>query len=296
MQLTDPDFQVSARVRQATGQRRDQERHRQHQLRDRPAARPITVHDLLRHTAGLAYGEITNNPAVKEAYAKASLFKAGVMEYEARDMTPPEQVERLAAIPLCISPAPRGNTAWRPTCSGASWKRRRASASAEFLQERLFGPLQMADSGVPCSRRQAVAPGAAVGRRCRHRQTESIDRCLAAAAERFGRRRRRSNRDGLSALRRDDARKAACSTASACLSRTTVELMASDHLGTRITTAATPGELVLGTPGYTFGLGFMVRQGARRRRRPGLAGRIHVGRICRHILLDRSARRSSSPC
>ena len=36
--------------------------------------------------------------------------------------------------------------------------------------------------------------------------------------------------------------------------------MTSDHLGTRIQTPLTPGELLLGTPGYTFGLGFAVRQ------------------------------------
>lgn len=37
--------------------------------------------------------------------------------------------------------------------------------------------------------------------------------------------------------------------------------MTSDHLGTRISAPTTPGELLLGTPGYTFGLGFVVRQG-----------------------------------
>ena len=44
------------------------------------------------------------------------------------------------------------------------------------------------------------------------------------------------------------------------LSPTTVRLMASDHLGTRIQAPVTPGELLLGTPGYTFGLGFAVRE------------------------------------
>jgi CubicO group peptidase (beta-lactamase class C family) len=33
-------------------------------------------------------------------------------------------------------------------------------------------------------------------------------------------------------------------------------------LGTRIAAPTTPGELLLGTPGYTFGLSFAVRQGA----------------------------------
>ena len=50
------------------------------------------------------------------------------------------------------------------------------------------------------------------------------------------------------------------------LSPTTVNLMTSDHLGSKIIASAGPGELLMGVPGYTFGLGFMVRQG------PGIAG------------------------
>lgn len=41
--------------------------------------------------------------------------------------------------------------------------------------------------------------------------------------------------------------------------------MASDHLGNRTTLPLSPGELLMGVQGYTFGLGFMVRQG------PGIA-------------------------
>jgi CubicO group peptidase (beta-lactamase class C family) len=52
------------------------------------------------------------------------------------------------------------------------------------------------------------------------------------------------------------------------LSRKTVELMTSDHLGTRVQAVSpmTPGEVLLSTAGYTFGLGFAVRQ------QPGIAG------------------------
>jgi CubicO group peptidase (beta-lactamase class C family) len=50
------------------------------------------------------------------------------------------------------------------------------------------------------------------------------------------------------------------------LSRTTVELMTADQLGERIRPVATPGDLLMGVPGYTFGLGFMVRK------EPGIAG------------------------
>jgi CubicO group peptidase (beta-lactamase class C family) len=55
------------------------------------------------------------------------------------------------------------------------------------------------------------------------------------------------------------------------LSRSTVALMASDHLG-RISAPVTPGDLLLGTPGYTFGLGFAVRQGPGVAAVPGSAG------------------------
>ncbi len=74
------------------------------------------------------------------------------------------------------------------------------------------------------------------------------------------------------------------------LSRSYVALMTSDHLGTRIQAQSpvTPGEILLGTPGYTFGLGFAVRQGRGRGRCTRLRGRVHVGRLRRHLLLDRS--------
>ena len=42
------------------------------------AEREMTVQDLLRRTAGLAYGEITVNTPVRDAYAKAGLYLAGV--------------------------------------------------------------------------------------------------------------------------------------------------------------------------------------------------------------------------
>jgi len=42
-----------------------------------PTEREMSVHDLLRHTSGLAYGEITLNTPVKDAYAKAGLYLPG---------------------------------------------------------------------------------------------------------------------------------------------------------------------------------------------------------------------------
>jgi CubicO group peptidase (beta-lactamase class C family) len=56
------------------------------------------------------------------------------------------------------------------------------------------------------------------------------------------------------------------------LSRTTVALMTSDHLGPKVATPIQPGELLMGVQGYTFGLGFMVRQGAGLASVPGSEG------------------------
>ena len=68
-----------------------------------PVAREMTIQDLLRHTSGLAYGEITQNAPVKDAYTKAGMYKPG-FDFEARDMKPQEQVERVGAAPLSNQP------------------------------------------------------------------------------------------------------------------------------------------------------------------------------------------------
>ena len=56
------------------------------------------------------------------------------------------------------------------------------------------------------------------------------------------------------------------------LSRTTIALMTSDHLGPKVATPVQPGELLMGVQGYTFGLGFMVRQGQGMASVPGSEG------------------------
>ncbi len=72
------------------------------------------------------------------------------------------------------------------------------------------------------------------------------------------------------------------------LSRTTVELMTSDHLGTRIAAPTTPGR----APARHARLHVRARlrgaPGRRRRRRARLGRRVHVGGLRRHLLLGRS--------
>jgi CubicO group peptidase (beta-lactamase class C family) len=229
-----------------------------------PADREMTVQDLLRHTAGLAYGEITQNAPVKEALAKASLYKSTI-DYDVRDLAPAEEIERLSKAPLAHQPG----TVWEYSLASDVLGRVVEAASgerlADFLDKRLFKPLKMNDTGF------WVAP-------------DKINRLAKALPVDINSGKPNTLIDVTAAPANDSGGAGGVSTAAdylrfsqmllnggqlegaRVLSRSTVALMTSDHLGTRISAPVTPGELLLGVPGYSFGLGFAVRQG------PGIAG------------------------
>lgn len=236
-----------------------------------PAVRPITVQDLLRHSAGLAYAELTKNEPVKAAYVEAKFSQPGVHEFDSRGMTPAEQVERIAKAPLIHQPG----TVWEYSMAVDILGRVVEAASGKrlgtFLDERLFKPLKMVDSGfwVPAAKMSRLTQPVSVDPNSG--QKISV---LDVSAEpgndsggaggistatdylRFGQ--MLLNGGVLDGVR--------------VMSRSTIKLMTSDHLGTRITAPLQPGELLLGTPGYTFGLGFAVRQGDGVAGVPGSAG------------------------
>src|SRR5690606_33199309 len=112
-----------------------------------PAGKEPTVQDLLRHTAGLAYGEITPNEEVKRAYEAAGVYKPGKGEVDSRDMSPEDQVAGMAKAPLIHQPG----TVWEYSLASDVLGRVVESASgktlADFLRERTFQPLKMEDSG-----------------------------------------------------------------------------------------------------------------------------------------------------
>jgi len=224
-----------------------------------PAEREMTVQDLLRHTAGLAYGELTVNGPVKEAYAKAGAYQPSGLPFDARGSTPAEQVAGLSKAPLAHQPG----TVWEYSFASDVLGRVVEAASgmrlAQFLQQRLFEPLKMTDAGffVPAEKMRRLAQPA------RENPIKLIDVATPPKNDSGGAGAVSTTMDYarfsqmlLNGGKLDDAR---------VLSRTSVGLMTSDHLG-RISAPLTPGELLLGTPGYTFGLGFAVRQG------PGVAG------------------------
>jgi CubicO group peptidase (beta-lactamase class C family) len=224
-----------------------------------PTEREMTIQDLLRHTSGLAYGEITANAPVKEAYAKAGAYQPSGLPFDARGSTPAEQVTGLSKAPLAHQPG----TVWEYSLASDVLGRVVEAASgmrlAQFLQQRLFEPLKMPDSGfsVPAEKMRRLAQPSS------DNPVKLIDVAAPPKNDSGGAGGVSTAMDYarfsqmlLNGGRLDGAR---------VLSRTSVSLMTSDHLA-RISTPVTPGELLLGTPGYTFGLGFAVRQG------PGVAG------------------------
>ena len=237
--------------------------------------REMTVHDLLRHSAGLAYGEITQNAPVKEAMLKAGLFKTDI-EFDARDLAPGEQVERLAKVPLAHQPG----TVWEYSFASDLLGRVVEAAAGErlgdFLARRLFGPLKMTDSAfhIPNHKLNRLAQPLAIdpasGKAIRLIDVADVPAAdsggagaVSTAADYLRFAQMMANGGQLDGVR--------------VLSRSTVSLMTSDHLGSRIAASPTPGELLLGTPGYTFGLGFAVRQGAGMAGIPGSAGEFMWG-------------------
>jgi CubicO group peptidase (beta-lactamase class C family) len=224
-----------------------------------PAQREMTVQDLLRHSAGLIYGEISRNAPVKEAYAQGRLYSP-TRNFDIRDLTPSQQITAFSRSPLAHQPG----TVWEYSLASDLLGRVVEAASgqrlADFLEQRLFAPLRMPDSGFWVERKDLgrVAeplPTDAAG----NRTVRLIDVAQKPANDSGGAGAVSTAADYLrfsqmllSGGKLDGKR---------VMSRSTIALMTSDHLGDRIKTALTPGELLLGTPGYTFGLGFAVRKG-----------------------------------
>ena len=225
-----------------------------------PAAREMTIQDLLRHTAGLAYGEITQNAPVKEAYNKAGLVLPGVRDYDSRDMTPQEHVERLGKAPLAHQPGTVWEYSLAVDVQGRVIEAVTGQRLADYMAQRLFGPLRMGDTGfwVPAEKSARIAQPFPLdptsGQPNKLIDVTSVPKNDSGGAGGVG-----TPGDYLRFCQAmlnggtlDGAR---------VLSRATVRLMTSDHLNARINVPVQPGELLLGTQGYTFGLGFAVRQG-----------------------------------
>ena len=213
------------------------------------APREATVHDLLRHTAGLTYAFLGTN-AVQRRYEEAAVGDRG--------RTLREFCRVLASLPLQDAPGAVFQYSHATDVLGGVVEAVAGRPLGEFLRERIFEPLGMKDTAfhVPREKWARVAEPFAKDPDSGNEVT-LLD---AHVAPRF-----ESGGGGLFGSTRDYIRFLSLMRGKGSLdgvrlvSRKTVEWMTSDHLGDM------PKYNDLIIPGYGFGLGFAVRT------HPGLA-------------------------
>jgi CubicO group peptidase (beta-lactamase class C family) len=229
-----------------------------------PAARPITIHDLLRHTSGITYAEFTRFTAIKGPYQEAGLFSSEV-QGKWITLTPQQQIDALSKAPLLWQPGSTWEYSLSTDLLGRVLESITNQTLGALLEERLFKPLGMKDTSF-------LVPAAKVSRLAEPFRIDPLTGqpyyLVLDVTKPMG---NDSGGAGISTTADDYLRfcqmmlNGGSFDGKRYLSRTTIALMTSDHLGPKVATPVQPGELLMGVQGYTFGLGFMVRQG------PGMA-------------------------
>jgi len=102
------------------------------------ADHPMTIRELMSHTAGLSYGLFAGSQ-VDEMYLEKNVL--------AFDGTLRDMIERLAGIPLGYQPGSRWQYSVAVDVQGYLVEALSQQRFDEFLEERLFAPLGMVDTG-----------------------------------------------------------------------------------------------------------------------------------------------------
>lgn len=105
-----------------------------------PAKRPITIRDLMTHTAGLGYGD---GLAVDD-YKKAKLHGWYLLDH---DETIGDAMKRLATLPLISQPGEAFDYGYSTDLLGYVVEVVSGRTLDQFFAERIFKPLQMTDTG-----------------------------------------------------------------------------------------------------------------------------------------------------
>lgn len=100
---------------------------------------PITVQDLLRHTAGMSYGTFVDSKSpVDKLYDEADLFNPSISNAEFTD--------RVAKLPLMFHPGEKWHYSVSTNVVGYLVEVLSGKSLADFMQEKIFGPLGMVDT------------------------------------------------------------------------------------------------------------------------------------------------------
>jgi CubicO group peptidase (beta-lactamase class C family) len=112
--------------------------------------RPVTMRDLMRHTAGLTYGSMGNSPVDKMYREKKVLDRNSTLE---------QMVEKLGTIPLMYQPGTHWHYSVAVDALGRAVEVISGKPLDEFFAERIFTPLDMKDTGfyVPADKLERFA-------------------------------------------------------------------------------------------------------------------------------------------
>jgi CubicO group peptidase (beta-lactamase class C family) len=110
-----------------------------------PATRPITIRDLLAHTAGISYGTSSD---VAAAYEAKSLGPAAGYGWYVADKDAPicDTMERLASLPFVSQPGEAWVYGYNTDVLGCVVERASGVTLDEFVRRRIAGPLGMRDT------------------------------------------------------------------------------------------------------------------------------------------------------
>jgi CubicO group peptidase (beta-lactamase class C family) len=230
-----------------------------------PAARPVTIRDLLTHTSGFDYGM---------GVAADRWAAAGIQGYYFSDRNEPirETVARMASLPASAQPAERWIYGYSIDILGAVVEVASGMPLDAFLRARIFEPLGMSDTAfyLPRGKRDRLATvyGLFDGRL--ERAPEEGGQGQGAFVD--GPRRSFSGGAGLLSTAEDYASflqmilNGGELNGVRVLSPTTVALMSTSHLGD-----------IAFRPGQGFGLGFSVLEDVGTRGTPGSVGELGWG-------------------
>jgi CubicO group peptidase (beta-lactamase class C family) len=122
-----------------------------HSLASKPAVHPVTIRNLLTHTAGLGYNIITKGPLLAE-YNRLGINPAEVnaqLEGPARAVRPKSLQEfaaRVATLPLIAEPGTKWSYSIGLDVMGAVIEKASGMPFDAFVQKNIFDPLKMTSS------------------------------------------------------------------------------------------------------------------------------------------------------